>query len=558
MIRSLALAGATLVASAASFGLAAQIALGGPSASGPGTEAPEGIPVRPAGAAVDERALRLLSEVDGEVQQRAKMVQVMVDKIFSFSELGHQEIETSAYITGILEENGFTVDRGVAGMPTAWFARWGSGKPVISMGSDIDGIPKASQKPGVAYHDPLVEGAPGHGEGHNSGQAVNVVAAIALKEVMEREGIPGTIVLWPGVAEEQLASKAWFVRDGLFEGIDAALFTHVANNLTVSWGDAGGTGLVSVEFTFEGESAHSAGAPWRGRSALDAVELMNVAWNFRREHLNPDQRSHYVITDGGDQPNVVPSRASVWYYIREMDYEGIRRNYDTLIRIAEGAAMMTDTKMSYRVRGAAWPRHFNRVIAETMDAHIREVGLPEWSDADQELAMATQREVGGLPVGMPSSLTPMEIPRGRRDSGGSDDIGDISWAVPTVTLRFPANIPGLPGHHWANAISMATPIAHKGSLAGARVIARTALDLFMNPDRVASAWGYFRDEQMRGRSYQSFIGPNDPPPIDLNARIMEQYRPLLRPFYYDETRYDTYLEQLGITYPTLRAPAGGN
>ena len=174
----------------------------------------------------------------------------------------------------------------------------------------------------------------------------------------------------------------------------------------MNWGQGSGTGLVSVEFTFEGEAAHGAGAPWRGRSALDAVELMNVAWNFRREHLRPDQRSHYVITDGGDQPNVVPSRASVWYFFREMDYEDIKRNFDTAVRIAEGAALMTDTEMSYRIIGAAWPRHFNRVVAETMHAHIEDVGLPEW---DRRRPRLRQRGAG---------------------IGGERSVGDADRAVP--------------------------------------------------------------------------------------------------------------------------------
>jgi aminobenzoyl-glutamate utilization protein B len=494
----------------------------------------------------------LISEVDQGVQDRAKLVQVMIDKIFSFSELGHREFETSAYVTGILEENGFEIERGVSGMPTAWFARWGSGRPVIAFGSDLDGIPKANQTPGVAYHQPLVEGAPGHGEGHNSGQAVNVAAALALKEIMEREGIEGTLVLWPGVAEEQIASKAWFVRDGLFDGIDAVLFTHVSNNLTTSWGPSNGTGLVSVEFTFEGEAAHGAGAPWRGRSALDAVELMNTGWNYWREHMNPTQRSHYVITDGGDQPNVVPSVASVWYYIREMEYENIQANYEAAIRIAEGAALMTNTDMSYRVRGAAWPRHFNRVIAETANEHIQAVGLPEWSDADHRLAEAAQAEVGSVPSGLATALSPLGRPGPNRRSGGSDDIGDISWTVPTITLRFPSNIPGLPGHHWANAIAMATPIAHKGGVAGARVMARTALQLFLQPALVDQAWDYFREDQGAAERYVSFITDDDPAPIDLNESIDAQFRPLLEPLYYDETRFDTYLEQLGISYPTVR------
>ena len=504
----------------------------------------------PAQSLSDEELAPLVERVEAGVLERAKLAQVMVDKIFSFSELGQQEIETSAYVTGILEENGFTIDRGAANIPTAWFARWGNGSPVISFGSDIDGIPKANQKPGVAYHDPLVPGAPGHGEGHNSGQAVNVVAALALKDVMEAEGIQGTLVLWPGVAEEQLGSKAWYVRDGYLDDIDVTLFTHVSSNLSVSWGQGGGTGLVSVEFSFEGEAAHGAGAPWRGRSALDAVELMNVAWNFRREHLRPDQRSHYVINDGGDQPNVVPSRASVWYFIREMDYEDIKRNFETAIRIAEGAALMTDTEMSYRVLGAAWPRHFNKVVAETMHKHIEDVGLPEWTEDDHAFASAVQQSVGSVPSGMPSSLSPLGTP-GPRRSGGSDDIGDISWNVPTITLRFPSNVPGLPGHHWSSAMAMATPIAHKGAVAGARVMARTALQLFAQPELVDQAWTYFREEQSVGMEYVPFIGPDDPPPTHLNKEIMDAYRPLLRQYYYDETRFATYLEQLGITYPTL-------
>ena len=196
-------------------------------------------------------------------------------------------------------------------------AKWGSGSPVIALGSDIDCIPKASQKPGVAYKDPIVEGAPGHGEGHNSGQAVIIYAAIAVKDLMIKNHLPGTIIIWPGVAEELLGSKAWYIRDGYFKNVDACIFTHVGTGFSVGYGDPGMNGLVSVKFSFDGEAAHAAGAPWRGKSALDAVELMDVGWNFKREHLKPTQRSHYVITDGGDQPNVVPSKASVWYYFRK-------------------------------------------------------------------------------------------------------------------------------------------------------------------------------------------------------------------------------------------------
>ena len=174
---------------------------------------------------------------------------------------------------------------GVAGIPTAWTARWGSGKPVIALGSDVDCIPQASQKPGVAYHDPIIEGAPGHGEGHNSGMPLQIAAALAVKKVMEQQHLQGTLMLWPGIAEELVGTKAYYVRAGLFKDVDISIFAHVGDNLGVSWGDGTQNGLVSVEYSFKGESAHAAGAPWRGRSALDAVELMDIGWNFRREHL---------------------------------------------------------------------------------------------------------------------------------------------------------------------------------------------------------------------------------------------------------------------------------
>src|SRR2546426_4968525 len=306
------------------------------------------------------RVEQLKREAAAEVETMRVMTQQMVDQVFSYGELGFQETETSRYLTDILQKNGFKIGRAYAGIPTAGAATWGSGKPVIAIGSDIDCIPQASQKPGVAYHDPLIEGAPGHGEGHNSGVPLNITAALAVKKIMEREHLPGTIRLWPGVAEELLGSKAYFVRAGAFKDVDVALFTHVGENMTVTWGDGSQNGLVSVEYTFKGESAHAAGAPWRGRSALDAVELMDVGWNFRRKHLRLQQRSHYVITNGGDQPNVVPPNASVWYYFRETSYDEIKKLWDIGNTMAKAAAMMTDTEYTMRVLGSAGPGHMNK------------------------------------------------------------------------------------------------------------------------------------------------------------------------------------------------------
>ncbi|MEM0993558.1 MAG: amidohydrolase [Bacteroidota bacterium] len=493
-------------------------------------------------------------EVQKSVDAKAKLAQVMVDKVFSFAELGFQETASSKYMTDFLEAQGFEIEYGISGVPTAWWAKWGNGKPVIALGSDLDCIPRASQKPGVAYHDPIVEGAPGHGEGHNSGIPLNIIAAISVKEIMERENIQGTLILWPGVAEELVGTKAYFTRDGYFDKVDMCIFTHVSSNMSVSYGQARGTGLISVEYTFEGEAAHAAGSPWRGRSAADAVELMNIGWQYQREHLDPLQRSHSVIKYGGDQPNVVPSKASIWYYFRHVTYPKIMAVYERANAIAEGAALMTNTSVSKKVLGSAWPRHFNQVIAETMYENIKTVGLPTWSEADQALAKALQKEVNSPrdSTGLPTKLDTIGMPVVRFVSGGSDDIGDISWKLPTVTLRFPSNIPGLQGHHWSNAVAMATPIAHKGVIAGAKAEAMTLLDFFVQPELVDKAWDYFRNEQGMKQAYIPMVGKEDQPAIYLNSDIMEAYRPQLEKFYYDETKYDSYLEQLGIDYPTLR------
>ncbi len=501
------------------------------------------------------RIAALKTEAAAEVEKLKDLSQQMVDQLFSYGELGFQEFETSKYLVAILKKNGFTVEEGVAGIPTAFMATWGNGKPVIALGSDIDGIPQSSQKPGVAYHDPLVEGAPGHGEGHNSGQAVNITAAIVLKKIMEREKIPGTIRIWPGVAEELVGTKAYFIRAGLFKDVDVALFTHVGTNLGVSWGDGGGSGLVSVLYSFKGESAHSAGSPWRGRSALDAVELMNVGWNYRREHLPLAQRSHYVVVDGGDQPNVVPQTASVWYYLRQVTFQGIKDMWATADKIAAGAAMMTDTTLlPTKVLGSAWPRHFNRAVAQVTNDNIQKVGMPEWSELDQTFARAVQKEIGSNQSGLSTRVGNLGGPvdQSTNTGGGSDDIGDISWNVPTVTLSYPSNIPGLPGHNWANGIAMATPLAHKGVTAGAKVQAMTLVDLLMKPEVITASWSYFRDVQTRTMKYEALIRPQDQPAIELNREIMAKYREQMKKFYFDPTKYKTLLEQLGIKYPTVR------
>jgi aminobenzoyl-glutamate utilization protein B len=521
----------------------------------PPPAAPPAAPAAPPNPKLDQYK----RDVGLEVDAMQENIQKMNDMVFSFAEPGFQEFETSKYLTGILKQNGFSIQDNLAGIPTAWMATWGSGKPVIALGSDIDDIPQASQKPGVAWHQPIIEGAPGHGEGHNSGMPLQIAAALAVKKIMEQQHLQGTLKLWPGVAEELLGTKAYYVRAGAFKDVDVCIFAHVGAQMQVSWGDSGGNGMVSVEYTFKGESAHAAGAPWRGRSALDAVELMDIGWNFRREHLRLQQRSHYVIPNGGDQPNVVPPNASVWYYFRETSYDEIKKLWDIGNNMAKAATMMTDTEYTMRVLGSAWPGHFNKTVAETMHANIEKVGLPQWSEADIALAKAVQREMKVPETGLATKINPLRgrevIPDEEKRGGGSDDIGDISWNVPTVTLNYPSNIQAGPGHNWANAISMATPIAHKGIQYGAKVMALTVLDLVTRPELVAQAWDYFNNVQTKTKKYTPLIRPEDQPAIWLNKERMEKFRPEMKKYYYDPSKYKNYLDQLGIKYPTTEKPA---
>lgn len=493
----------------------------------------------------------LRDEVLSEVESMAKLSQEMVDMVFSFSELGFEEVWTAEYITGLLEAEGFQIQRGCSGMPTCYVASWGSGSPVIGFMGDIDGLPETSQKPGVAFQDPLIPGGPGHGEGHNSAPAVDVVAAIATKRVMERHGLSGTLKVIPGVAEELVASRTYMVNDGLFEGMDVMLSTHISRNFSTSWGISG-SGLVSTMFTFHGRTAHGAGSPWDGLSALDAAELMDVGWNFRREHLRLQQRSHSIIMNGGNQPNVVPSEASVWYYFRELDFARIKALHEIGQTIAEGATLMTGTTVTERVLGSAWPSNMSKPLAERMHANILQVGMPEWSEADQELAHAAQKELGVEEVGLPTELDQELEEADQGMGGGSDDIAEVSWNLPTIRLRYPGNIPGMTGHHWSSGIAMATPIAHKGANFGSRVIAMTAIELVNEPDLVAEAWRYFREETTKDFQWVSLIPEGTEPPTFLNAEKMARFRPILEGLRYDPTRFDTYLEQLGITYPTVR------
>ena len=297
-------------------------------------------------------------------------------------------------------------------------------------------------------------------------------------------------------------------------------------------------------------AAAAAGNPWDGKSALDAVELMNDGWNMKREHLPVTQRSHYVITGGGNQPNIVPDKASVWYYFRDTQLPAVKAMYDAGNRIAGGAAMMTETSVTRRVLGHAATNYGNKLIAEAAFANMKAVGLPQWSAADQNFARAVLSGFGRKDKPLASDgpkLWSPENPNSDRN-GGSDDIGDIMWTVPTITIVYPSNVPGISYHNIMAATAMATPIAHKGAVVGAKVAAMTLLDLMTTPELVAGAKAWQQQVQFKTERYAPLLGPEDQPAIHLNADLMAKMRPQMEKYYFDPKKYKSYLEQLGIDY----------
>lgn len=491
------------------------------------------------------------AEAADHVDKNAKLVQVMVDTVFSYAEPGFQEYRTGEYLTEVLKKNGFKITKGVAGIPTAWTATWGTEGPLIALGSDEDDLRGVSQYPGVPFVKPMVEGAPGHGEGHNSGMPLQIAAALAVKAVMEKHHIKGRLLLWPGIAEELLGTKAFYVRSGLFKDVDACIFTHVASRFGTSYGPGGSNAMVSIEYTFHGKTAHAAGDPWDGHSALDAAELMDVAWQFRREHLPISQRSHNVISDGGGQPNIVPGTASTWYYFREHDFKSLREMWQIGDTIANAAAMATSTTVTSKLLGTAATNFGNKPMAEAAYANIQAVGMPKWSDADQTFTKMVQETQKRKVEPLAEKVEPLAEPRQERmpTGGGSDDIGDIMWTVPTITIFFPSNIPNMIGHNVTSAMSMATPIAHKGAVAGAKAVAMTVLDLMTKPELRSKAKEYFDVDQQKVDHYDPMLRAGDVPAIHLNDELMEKMRPKMEPYYYDSKKYGSYLEQLGISYP---------
>jgi aminobenzoyl-glutamate utilization protein B len=451
----------------------------------------------------------------GWVDAHRDEVTRMSRRLWDLAEVAFQEHASTKLLADWLAEGGFAVQRGVADMPTAWVATYGRGKPVITLLAEYDALPGLSQQ---ARPEPVprVEGAPGHGCGHNLLGTASAAAGLALAAAIDGKKLPGTIKVYGTPAEEGGAGKVYMVRAGLFDDVDAVLTWHpsTANHASANSNLA----VKRARFQFRGLSAHAAGAPHQGHSALDAVELMNIGVNFMREHVVSDARIHYVITDGGRRPNVVPDFAEVWYYARAPKMAVAQQIFERLQEIAGAAALMTRTKMKMVDETGTYEILPNRPLAELFDANLRAIGAPPFDAADQAFAAAigTKLVADGVLESLPTPALRMAVdPIRTQRSMGSTDVGDVSWIVPTGELRIAANANAAPGHSWCFVATAGSAIGDKATITAAKVLAATAVDLMTQPDRLAEARNAF-ENATASFTYKCGIPADAEPPKKLD------------------------------------------
>jgi len=464
------------------------------------------------------------------VDRNAKAIALTGDSIFYFGELGMQEVETARLMSGLLEKAGFKVERGISGFPTGFCATYGSGEPVVAIHTEYDSCPDNSQAPGVTSQKFIVEGAPGHCEGHNVNGAVLVGTAIAAKQAMDKFGLKGTLKVFGVPAEEQLVSRPYYVRDGWFDDVDVSFHNHIGPEFGVSHGLLQ-YALVSATFTFHGETAHSGTSPWKGRDALDGVVLMDAGMAQYREHMAPTARIHRVITNGGDQPNVIPRIASIWWFFRDASAEGAQKLFEQAKKVATGAGLMTNTEVKVEVLSAVWPLRCNRTLAELLHRNIETVGVPAWTDAEQALARELQKNANVKIEGLKSDIKALKDGQQRTSA---NDAGDVSWKVPMTKFYYPSNVPNITSHNWGAGVVLAHSIAHKGAVAGTKAFAAAVVECFSNPALVADAKRTFQDE-LGGVEYRSMLPAEQKPPVELNRAIMDKHRPAMAKHYLKET-----------------------
>jgi len=461
------------------------------------------------------------------IEENRKHIIEVSDAIWGFAELGLIEHKSSKLLADELEHHGFRIERGVAGMPTAFVATWGEGHPTIGVMGEYDALSGLSQKP-VPYKEPLKEGAPGHGCGHNIHGTSGMAGAVAVKVAMEESGLSGTVKFYGCPAEESASGKVWMVRAGVFEGVDVVL-SHHPSSMNVA-GLSSSLANNSVKFHFYGKSSHAAGSPEQGRSALDAVELMNVGVNFLREHVIDKARIHYVIEAGGGQPNVVPDYARSWYLIRAPERDQVDAMYKRILNIARGAELMTGTTHKVEFLKAIYNKTPSRTLSELVTANMREIGPPDYTDEELRFAEAIANSI-------PKEDKRESLRKSKRpgweelievvidgtvpdawDEGepgrGSTDVADVSWQAPTMEFGTTTYVLGTPGHSWQNVAQSGMGIGHKSLIFAAKTIAASALDLLTKPELLKQAWEELKDRK-KGITYRTPLPQDAKPPLDM-------------------------------------------
>lgn len=429
--------------------------------------------------------------------------------VWEYAELAFTEYKSYNVLVDKLSDDGFSVKQGVADTPTAFVATYGSGKPVIGFLVEYDALPGLSQEAGVSTKKPLTAGTGGHGCGHNLLGTAQVGAAMAVKAVMERHKLPGTIKVFGCPAEEVLAGKVYMAKAGVFDGLDICFDWHPRDRTLVYTGPS--LALDNFEITFHGKTAHASGDPWDGRSALDAVELTDIGANFLREHVRPETRIHYVIKDGGRAPNVVPDYAKVWYYVRDKNRQGVDYLYGRVCKIAEGATLMTDTTYEVYLITGVYNLLINDALAKVLKKNLEIVGPPQFTEQEQEFARQLQKSMGQKEDGLSTTIeeyADIDEPVG----GGSTDVGDVSWIVPLASIGTACWPKHIPGHSWGVTTCVGSPIGLKGMHVASKTIAASAIDALTDPNIITKAQAEFK-EKTKGFVYKSAIPKEQKPPI---------------------------------------------
>lgn len=440
------------------------------------------------------------------VHKQEKQAIELAQDVWDLAELGYLEERSSQRLQRFLTKGGFKVTTGVAKIPTAFVASAGKGSPVIGILAEFDALPGLSQA-AVPERQAIAEGAPGHACGHHLFGAASATAGVALARWLKEQNLPGTVRVYGTPAEEGGSGKVYLARAGAFADLDVVLHWHPADRNDAS--HASSTANKSGRFRFHGVAAHAAAAPERGRSALDAVEAMNYMVNLMREHVPSDARMHYVITKGGDAPNIVPEVAEVYYYVRHPNADEVVSLFERVVNTAKAAALGTDTRMQYEVMHGNYPVLPNETLAKRVYEHMSALGGVTYSPAEMAFAEKVRGSLFGasLPLGSAGEVQPFKFRQGM----GSTDVGDVSWQVPTVGFSAATWVPGTPAHSWQAVAAGGMSIGHKGMILAAKILANTAADLYQDPELISAALEEFESRRGTDFKYAALLGEREPP-----------------------------------------------